>query len=298
MKNLYLVTLMTSVYNNFLPEQFNTLKNLHLDEYFDNIKFIIMSDTEPIVPELNINNLTVEYYHVIDAPYPLVTLCKTIYIIDALKDKANDDDIVMLIDSDTKFVDRGKDFFINMYDNLYKYDLTFTHSPWQNMVNDLPDDVREYSTLWMGKDREYKEYMNMNNNYSYSRYDITDKTIYVQTSYFAGKFGAIKRLNDDIRLLMALDLNNRLEEAKPLNCKYQELSRHIPLASEETYCNKIINDNLNNINYQNYNINVEQFNICMYNPFINYYNDYINKYPIFLEQKYDMNKKSCKRNWN
>lgn len=288
---IWIFTIATSVYNEYLEEQYETFNNL-----FPNHEkvMVVISDQEPIKSEIN-KHIDIRYYKITDHPYPLVTLSKYIYICDAIPFDAKDDDTFVFIDADTKFLRKENNFYDNLYNKINQYDLIFTIAPWQNLYK------RYFSKLtpsgwpsFMEKYDSYAHYMNDPDINGTSHYDITDKTTYCQTSFFAGKIGKLKEFNDDVRKLMSNDLNT-------LNDKYiekgqQELFRHIPLASEENYTNKIINDHIHN-KIDKYNILIGNFILCNYTPFNEIKTIILNDFPsIFLEQKYNFNIKKDKRN--
>ena len=144
----------------------------------------------------------------------------------------------------------------------------------------------------MEKYNSYAHYMNDFG--GVSEYDITDKTTYCQTSFFAGKIGKLKEFNEEVKKLMSIDLNKINDNYSHLG--RQELSRHIPLASEENYTNKIINDHIHNKS-DKFNILIGNFILCDYNPFNEIKPIILNDFSsIFLDQKYNFNIKRHKRN--
>ena len=281
---IWIFTLATSVYNEYLEEQYKTFSNL-----FPNHEkvMVVISDQKPIKAEIN-KHMDIRYYKIVDHPYPLVTLSKYIYVCDAIPYDAKDNDMFVFIDADTKFLEKNSEFYDNLYNKFNHYDLIFTVAPWQNIYN------RYFSNKphFMEKYNSYAHYMNDFG--GVSEYDITDKTTYCQTSFFAGKIGKLKEFNEEVKKLMSIDLNKINDNYSHLG--RQELSRHIPLASEENYTNKIINDHIHNKS-DKFNILIGNFILCDYNPFNEIKPIILNDFSsIFLDQKYNFNIKRHKRN--
>ena len=118
MKTLYILILATSLYNNYLPFFFGTLKFLKLKHF--NIIPIVISDRK---------YLDHKYYPIAHFPYPFNTYLKSFIIKNALKYyNCDKNDYTMYIDADTMI--RKK----NNYDNFEQYLLNdkmlFSISPW------------------------------------------------------------------------------------------------------------------------------------------------------------------------
>lgn len=290
---IHIFTLMTSLYNKFFTEQLETVGNLFPGH---DKTFNLISDVKPE----GYDNISMDgfkefnFLKIVDFPYPLVTLCKTIYMVEALPDSANDDDIFIYIDSDTIFLDKGKEFYDKILDEIKSHDLMFSHSPWSYHWNKLYPGVSGFWTV--SNYNNYIEFMNDNEPEYSSHFICDDKSVYVQTSFFAGKVCKLKKLNKDVRELMTSDLNHRPDFLHPN--QPQELIRHIPLASEENYCNKVINDNIHS-DSPKYDILVDVYHYNHYYPFTERIDDIKNLFPkIFLKQKYDLGRKEGKRNGN
>lgn len=292
---IHIFTIMTSVYTDYFNGQYRTMRYL-----FPNHKktYTLISDIKPTnFDYLYGENLETRFVKIMDLPYPLVPLCKTMYMVNNLPENASDDDIFIFVDADTKFLKMSDEFYDSLYEKMKSHDFVFALNPWCNQFNDLFGADSEKSWWYATGNKSCIEFMNDDAAYA-SHFELNESSVWCQTSFFAGKIGKLKEIDKDIRQLMTQDLNH---EDFIHKTKSKFIVRHLPIAFEESYINKIINECLNpstDTALYNYDILIDDYiinyNLSFRSFTINFFQE---KYPnIFLLQKYNMSKKMKKRN--
>ena len=126
---LYVFTVATNIYINYLEYQIKTYKHL-----FPNInkKFIWFTDDVNKCQELAQKyNYDIDVVKITPLVYPFNTLFKTNYITDYSKTHSlKKDDIIIFIDADTIFVKRESRFWEKLLNDIKTFDCIFSISPW------------------------------------------------------------------------------------------------------------------------------------------------------------------------
>lgn len=271
---LFIFTIATDVYNNFIDDQINSIDNL-----FPNIiekNYIIITDNTSLYNKENILSKTllsnVFIYEIIDMLHDLIMVNRLNYMIYFLK-KSNieysDNDLFIYIDADTKFFQKTKEFWDEFYHKVIQYDMFITKYP-------LGYFQGEYEQA--KGSRELDEFC--------GSYNLTKNVNWIQMSLFGGSIKMLFNLYNDIYLnMLKQDLQKNI------------YNRHIPVLHDESYMMKIVNDNPNN-----YNIYVDNLSTIIFCPDykVDPWNLTDNDMLTFFKnaivlQKYDYCKKTNKR---
>lgn len=255
---IYIYTLATHIYNNFIPKQLETIKYI-----FPNQKkyFIILSDkkynTNDLITKYNLNdyNITLLTYKVPNSSFAINNLLKIPYMLNYLPEDASDDDIALFCDADTIYINRGSKFYDKLYNNFKCHNLIINIHPYENENDKSYHLLNDQNCLEENK----------------AAYIINSNNYYIQTSVFGVKVKYLEKLCKDLNDLILKD------ESDPYN-------KHIAHFQEETYLSKIYCDNIE-CNY-NYDIYDDHFNILGEQYEISDDNN------IFVNQKYDLTLKN------
>jgi hypothetical protein len=164
MKNLYIITLATSRYNEYLPFFFESLKFLKLETL--NIHPIVISDKK---------YTGYDYYPIAHFPYPFGSYLKLFITQHALEYYGCDtNDYMMFVDADTMMRNLNNYNFLEEY--LLSGKMLFSISPWS---------IFDYSS----------ENSLLRENYTEIYISNIKPSDFLQTSFFSGKISSFYNFN-------------------------------------------------------------------------------------------------------
>lgn len=274
MSQIIVITLATNIYNSYIDKQIETIENFFPELHK---QFIIITDQYKENYKLS-DDVDIYYYHIPDMPYNITCLCKTIYGVDALetlKINYDNDDLFFFLDADSIYLNKGIDFYRNFYNKIKEFDLIIS----THLLFYHPYHRQTMCKLFGERESKFAGY-----------FDVTEKNIYICSNIFGGKIKALKMLNEDIKELFKKDMS--------IEINY----RHFPCTNEETYINKIVNDQINELSNK-YKIMLTQLYVANFKedePYFEFFGDMENQEKNFqyvlIQSKYDNNRKTTKPN--
>lgn len=280
----HIITLATGVYNIYLDNLINSIFNVlqkELLKFNIDIDINIMSDKHYITENDDYNTI-IKNYHIINLPYPLITLNKLLYIYDLYKVNNYDlNDKFIYIDADSYFISDCD--YANVVKDILDNDILFTNSPWTWMPVSQSDKYKLYN---ISLDENPKR-----NTAGYREKPVKEN--FIQASFFSSTGLTLNKLNNIIYGYLSFDLNKYIYE------------RYMPKNVEQAYINKFLDEQLNNNNIliNDCKIKVDKYTFNDYSDlYINNHEEYkhdiadafSNK--IFVIQKMKQNLKDEKRN--
>lgn len=242
-KRLFVFTLATNVYNNYIPAQLETWGNAFPN--IDDKKLIIISDKKyDFSDNEDIFSVRIPNIH-----YNLMCVSKFSYCLYALDELGliyDSDDMFLFVDADTKYLERPIEVWETVSNLLSTYDLVV--NPY--LVFGHESHGKQMCIDWGEDDKQYAGY-----------YDVTDDNINICTNILGGSILMLRILVHEIYQMLDHDLN------------IEKNHRHFPCINEETYVNKIVNDHING-DRDNYKICVTMLHCVPYGTNSIYY-DYL-----------------------
>lgn len=262
---IHIFTVSTGVYNQYIDYQAKSLDNIYpgVEKTWN-----LISDKEY---HLNLNEhkdyTESNYYHISDLPYPFITYFKTQYVRDMIKKhNFNNDDMLLFCDVDSYFIDKGADYYKNIFNDDK---LHFATSPWMDFPH---SDIVVNETK---HNRFSKSY--------FGKYTKQSFPQYVQSSIFFGRIDKFIEMNNVIMRIIGEDAGG-----------FSEIGI-IPTLADQSLMNKYIHDNPDKIISEYYISDSYEWDVVSDDYFVG--NPSYNKHQdtIFCIQKFKGELKSKKR---
>lgn len=245
---IYIFTISTGIYNIYLNTFIDSINNCFTNK---EKTVVIIGDNEYKEKQ----NFNIYNYHIPLTNYSLCNLQKYIYIDDAikyLKLNISENDYILYVDVDSYFEKRSIEYYDDLYNKFNEYDIILSVFPWDIDKNNL--DVKQ----------EY--IVNLNT----KRYTSINRSRFknVIGAFFISKLNVFIKLKELVNLCLLYDLSiiNVLDDHNNY--------RSFPEWQEQTYLNKIIQDNW---------INSDK--ICIDYYILNASQDFLNRMNLTYEEE-------------
>lgn len=245
---IYIFTISTGIYNTYLNTFIDSINNCFTNK---EKTVVIIGDNEYKEKQ----NFNIYNYHIPLTNYSLCNLQIYIYIDDAikyLKLNISENDYILYVDVDSYFEKRSIEYYDDLYNKFNEYDIILSVFPWDIDKNNL--DVKQ----------EY--IVNLNT----KRYTSINRSRFknVIGAFFISKLNVFIKLKELVNLCLLYDLSiiNVLDDHNNY--------RSFPEWQEQTYLNKIIQDNW---------INSDK--ICIDYYILNASQDFLNRMNLTYEEE-------------
>lgn len=221
MKKLFVVSLASDVYKQYIPAFVKSVKNLKWIENKGYEIYVVMMLDEDCEIE---TEFPVIKLHIPNLPYSSMALTKTDFVFDAIAQaKASDDDSFMFFDIDSYVIKMNEDKQARIFELLTGEKVCFTRTPWRFEKTPYLENFKNIGTYWFIKDMSIENY--------------------VQNSFFFGTVKAYKQFYK--KYWMTVNSRMNPHKGQPV----------IPYMHDQSMTNKVVS-----LDYSNYVIDDFVFN--------------------------------------